>query len=52
LLRRFTTWITGSRPEFYHSTFVAQGKGRALTLVRSSGYVNVILNVVVKGIEP
>jgi hypothetical protein len=52
LLRRFTTWITGSRPEFYHSTFVAQGKDRALTLVRSSGYVNVILNVVVKGIEP
>jgi B9 domain-containing protein 1 len=52
LLRQFTTWITGSRPEFYHSTFVAQGKDRALTLVRSSGYVNVILNVVVKGIEP
>lgn len=50
--RRFTSWITGTRPEFYHSNFVAQGKGRALTVVRDHGSVNIVLNVMVKGIDP
>jgi len=49
--RRLTNWLTGTHPEFYHSNFVAQGNGRALTLVRANGVVNVVLNVMMTDCE-
>ena len=49
--QRFVNWFAGTTPEFYDSKFVAQGKGRAVTLVKGNGKVTIVLNVATKDME-
>lgn len=49
--QRLTAWITNNPPEFFDSKFVAQGKGREVTRVRSHGCVKVTFNVTTKNMQ-
>lgn len=48
LCQRLTAWITGNPPEFFDSKFIAQGKGREVTRVRSQGRVKITFQVTTK----
>mmetsp|Transcript_32569 Transcript_32569/g.52911 ORF Transcript_32569/g.52911 Transcript_32569/m.52911 type:complete len:271 (+) Transcript_32569:66-878(+) len=48
LCRRITSWIMATPPEFFEPTFVAQGTGREVTRVTSSGTVKIVVNVISK----
>jgi hypothetical protein len=47
-LQRVTAWVMNNPPEFFDSKFIAQGKGREVTRVRSHGCVKVTFNVTTK----
>jgi B9 domain-containing protein 1 len=49
--QRLTAWLTNNPPEFFDSKFVAQGKGREVTRVRSHGAVKVTFNVTTKNMS-
>jgi B9 domain-containing protein 1 len=48
LWQRFTSWVTNNPPEFFDSKFIAQGKGREVTRVKSQGTVKITFNVISK----
>ena len=50
-LQDFIAWLTGNRPEFFNAKFVAEGDGRELTRVKSSGVIKVKINVMTRGME-
>ncbi|XP_059572904.1 B9 domain-containing protein 1 [Alligator mississippiensis] len=50
-LQKFTSWLTGRRPEFTDPRVVAQGEGREVTRVRSQGFVTISFNVVTKDMK-
>lgn len=45
MCQRLVAWLSGNPPEFFDSKFIAQGKGREVTRVRSTGVVTIVLNV-------
>jgi hypothetical protein len=49
--QRLTAWLTHNPPEFFDSKFVAQGRGREVTRVRSHGCVKVTFNVTTKNMK-
>lgn len=49
--QRLTAWLTNNPPEFFDSKFVAQGKGREVTRVRSHGCVKLTFNVTTKNMQ-
>ena len=51
LCQRLSAWITNNPPEFFDSKFIAQGKGREVTRVRSHGVVKVTFNVTTKNMQ-
>ncbi|XP_020633698.2 B9 domain-containing protein 1 [Pogona vitticeps] len=50
-LQKFTSWLTGRRPEFVDPKVVARGEGREVTRVRSQGFVTLSFNVVTKDMK-
>lgn len=48
LLRSFTSWFSGKRPEFTDPKLVAQSNGREVIRVASQGYVEITFNVMLK----
>jgi hypothetical protein len=42
ICRQVTSWLVSNPPEFFDSTFIAQGKGREVTRVQSSGTVKIV----------
>ena len=46
--QRISAFLTNSPPEFFDSKFVAQGKGREVTRVKSNGSIKVTFNVITK----
>jgi B9 domain-containing protein 1 len=48
ICQRMLNWMNGAMPEFYDSKFVAQGEGRAATIVERTGSVKLILDVATK----
>ncbi|XP_065846544.1 B9 domain-containing protein 1-like [Oscarella lobularis] len=50
-LQKFTSWLTGRRPEFIDPKFVAQGESREVTRVRSQGEVTVKFDVITKDMK-
>ena len=44
-------YLIGAPPEYFDSNFVAQGKGREVTRVSSSGCVKIVFNVVTKNMS-
>ena len=51
LCQRLTAWVTNNPPEFFDSKFIAQGKGREVTRVRSHGVVKISFNVTTKNMS-
>uniref|UniRef100_A0A7S1U318 B9 domain-containing protein 1 n=2 Tax=Phaeomonas parva TaxID=124430 RepID=A0A7S1U318_9STRA len=50
LAQQLLAWIGGTPPEFFDSSFTAQGTGRDVTRVRACGTVRVTLNVLPRGL--
>ncbi|XP_071976031.1 B9 domain-containing protein 1 isoform X1 [Engystomops pustulosus] len=50
-LQKFTSWITGHRPEFTDPKVVAHGDGREVTRVRSQGSLTLSFSVVTKDLK-
>jgi B9 domain-containing protein 1 len=50
LFQSVQAWITGQRPEFFDVTFIAQGEGREVTRVQSTGVVKVTFNMMAKNL--
>ncbi|XP_063790953.1 B9 domain-containing protein 1 isoform X1 [Pseudophryne corroboree] len=50
-LQKFTSWLTGRRPEFTDPKVVAQGDGREVTRVRSQGFLTLSFNVATKDLK-
>ncbi|XXQ36340.1 B9 domain-containing protein 1 [Plasmodiophora brassicae] len=48
ICQQVMAWIHGTPPEYFDSNFVAQGQGRDVTRVQSTGVVKVVFNVVTK----
>ena len=48
LYQQFVSWITGVPAEFTDPRFVCRGEGREVTRVRSSGSLEIQLNVITK----
>jgi len=48
LLTKFKGWLTGNRPELVDPKVAAQGEGRGVLSVESTGFVYVNLNVVLR----
>lgn len=51
LCQRIVAWMTGNPPELFDSKFIAQGKGREVTRVRSTGVVTVVFNVATRNMN-
>jgi len=51
LCLRLTSWLMGTPPEFFEPTFIAQGVGRGVTRVTSSGTAKVVLNISTKDMQ-
>jgi B9 domain-containing protein 1 len=49
--QRFTAWITGDPPEFFDPLFIASGRGREVTRVRSAGVIKVTFNIATKNMS-
>lgn len=47
-IQKFTSWLTGRRPEYIDPKVVAQSEGRDVTKVRSQGFIHISFNVVTK----
>lgn len=52
LIQKFTSWLTGRRPEFTDPRILTQGDAREVARVRSQGEINVIFDTVVRGLQP
>ncbi|VDM41220.1 unnamed protein product [Toxocara canis] len=50
-VQKFVAWITGKRAEFVDPRIVTSANGRHVTRVRSQGFVNVTMNVVLKDLK-
>ena len=48
LLTKFKGWLTGNRPEFVDPKVAAQGEGRGVLSVQSTGFVYLNLNIILK----
>jgi hypothetical protein len=51
LCQQFTAWLTCTPPEFFETNFIAQGKGREVTRVRSNGCIKVVFNITTKNMN-
>lgn len=51
VVQKFTSWLTGRRPEFIDFRIPARGEGREVTRTASDGTVNVLLDVVTKDLK-
>jgi len=51
LCQRLTAWLTNNPPEFFDARFIAQGKGREVTRVKSNGVVKVVFHVTTKNMR-
>ncbi|MFH4980280.1 hypothetical protein AB6A40_006989 [Gnathostoma spinigerum] len=51
MLQKLIGWITGRRAEFTDPRIVASGSGRRVTRVRSKGFVNVTMDVMIKDMQ-
>lgn len=49
--QRCTSWLRGSPPEFFDPLFVASGRGREVTRVRSAGTIKVTFNIATKNMS-
>lgn len=48
LCQRVTAYLTGNQPEFFTPLFIAQGKGREVSRVKSNGAIKIVLNIATK----
>ncbi|EEB13704.1 eppb9, putative [Pediculus humanus corporis] len=50
-LQKFTSWLTGRRPEFIDPRILTQGDARDVATVRSQGSTKVVFDVAIKGFQ-